>query len=63
MFCVLLPGSPQLQQTGPQAHIKEGLFPVQHDEIPTEDEDDNEDDRLSMVALESELQKYLLEDS
>ncbi|TWW73255.1 PAS domain-containing serine/threonine-protein kinase isoform X1 [Takifugu flavidus] len=49
--------SPQLQP-----HIK-GLFPVQHDEIPTEDEEDNEDDRLSMVALESELQKYLQEDS
>lgn len=62
MFCVLLPGSPQLQQSSPQPHIKEGLFPV-HDEIPTEDEEDNEDDRLSMVALESELQKYLHEDS
>lgn len=63
MFCVLLLGSPQLQQSSPQPHIKESLFPVQHDEIPTEDEEDNEDDRLSMVALESELQKYLREDS
>lgn len=62
MSCLLLPGSPQLQQSSPQPHIK-GLLPVQHDEIPTEDEEDNEDDRLSMVALELELQKYLQEDS
>lgn len=62
--CGLLPGSPQLQEpVNPQVHTQEGLFPVQHDEIHTEDEEEDEDDRLSMVALETELQKYLHDDS
>lgn len=62
MICVILPGSPQLRESHPQVLIREGLLPVQHDEILTEAEED-EDDRLSMVALETELQKYLHEDS
>lgn len=60
---VLLPGSPQLQEQSPQVHTREDLFPVQHDEIHAEDEEETEDDRLSMVALETELQKYLHDDS
>lgn len=60
---VLLPGSPRLQESCPQVHTQEGLFPAQHDEIHTEDEEDDEDDRLSIVALETELQKYLHDDS
>lgn len=62
MICIIFPGSPQSQESRPQVLIREGLLPAQHDEIPTEDEED-EDDRLSMVALETELQKYLHEDS
>lgn len=62
---VLLSGSPQVQEPTSQVHSREGLFPVQHNEIHTEGEEEEEDeeDRLSMVALERELQKYLHDDS
>lgn len=51
-------GSPQHPDSGPEAFVGQGLFPDGHDEtLP-----DDEDDRLSMVALETELQKYLHED-
>lgn len=47
-------------------YVRQGLFPDQHDEtLPDDDdeeEEEDEDDRLSMVALETELQKYLHED-
>ncbi len=46
-------------------YIGQGLFPDQHDDtLPDdeEEEEEDEDDRLSMVALETELQKYLHED-
>lgn len=45
-------------------YVRECLFPDQHDEtLPDEDEEEeDEEDRLSMVALETELQKYLHED-
>ncbi|KAM3603762.1 uncharacterized protein V6R79_001706 [Siganus canaliculatus] len=55
--------SPQYQESSPQMCIRQGLFPDQHDEtLPDDEEEEDEDDRLSMVALETELQKYLHED-
>ncbi|XP_010793654.1 PAS domain-containing serine/threonine-protein kinase isoform X3 [Notothenia coriiceps] len=58
-------GSPQHPDSGPEAFVGQGLFPDGHDEtLPDdeEEEEEDEDDRLSMVALETELQKYLHED-
>lgn len=57
-------GSPQCQEYSPKVFIGQDLFPDQADEtLPDdEDEEEDEDDRLSMVALETELQKYLAED-
>ncbi|XP_069014121.1 PAS domain-containing serine/threonine-protein kinase [Embiotoca jacksoni] len=52
--------SPPQQDSSPQPYIRQGLFPDDGDETLPDDED--EDERLSMVALESELQKYLDED-
>ncbi|XP_074545650.1 PAS domain-containing serine/threonine-protein kinase [Halichoeres trimaculatus] len=56
--------SPQHQETDPQLHYRPNLFPDQQDETLPDDDDEEEDeeDRLSMVALETELQKYLHED-
>ncbi|XP_051261500.1 PAS domain-containing serine/threonine-protein kinase isoform X2 [Dicentrarchus labrax] len=57
--------SPQYQESSPKLYIRHGLFPDQGDEtLPDdeEEEEEDEDDRLSMVALETELQKYLHED-
>ncbi|XP_073346626.1 PAS domain-containing serine/threonine-protein kinase isoform X2 [Pagrus major] len=60
--------SPQYQEPSPKLYIGQGLFPDQGDEtLPDDDEEEeeegeDEDDRLSMVALETELQKYLHED-
>ncbi|KAK5859909.1 hypothetical protein PBY51_021426 [Eleginops maclovinus] len=56
--------SPQHQDSNQEAFIGQGLFPGGHDEtLPDdEEEEEDEDDRLSMVALETELQKYLHED-
>ncbi|XP_008279427.1 PAS domain-containing serine/threonine-protein kinase [Stegastes partitus] len=56
--------SPQYQEPSPKVYIKQGLFPDDADETLPEDEDEveDEDERMSMVALESELQKYLHED-
>lgn len=61
--CVILPDSPQLEKLCPQVHDREDLFPIQHGKTHTEHEEDDEDDRLSMAALETELQKYLHDDS
>ncbi|KAM9719277.1 PAS domain-containing serine/threonine-protein kinase [Menidia menidia] len=67
----VLPGSesfcsPQQPHQGssPLAYIRPGLFLDHGDEtLPEEEEDEeDEDERLSMVALETELQKYLHED-
>lgn len=58
-------GSPQCQEYSPKVFIGQDLFPDQADEtLPDdeEEEEEDEDDRLSMVALETELQKYLAED-
>nr|XP_033505741.1 PAS domain-containing serine/threonine-protein kinase isoform X1 [Epinephelus lanceolatus]XP_033505742.1 PAS domain-containing serine/threonine-protein kinase isoform X1 [Epinephelus lanceolatus] len=61
-------GSPQHQESSPQVYIRQSLFPDQHDEtLPDDDEEEeeeeeDEEDRLSMVALETELQKYLHEE-
>jgi len=45
------------------AYIRPGLFLDHRDEtLPEEEEEEDEDERLSMVALETELQKYLHED-
>ncbi|KAF1383914.1 hypothetical protein PFLUV_G00136780 [Perca fluviatilis] len=52
--------SPQ-HESSPKVFVRQGLFPDEHDETLPDDEED-EDDRLSMVALETELQKYLHED-
>ncbi|XP_040026976.2 PAS domain-containing serine/threonine-protein kinase [Gasterosteus aculeatus] len=53
--------SPQHLEPSPKAFIEQRLFPDEHDEtLP--DDDDEEDDCLSMVALETEFQKYLHED-
>ncbi|GAA6234788.1 PAS domain-containing serine/threonine-protein kinase [Lates japonicus] len=57
--------SPQHQESSPKVYVRQGLFPDNGDEtLPDEEEDEeeeDEDERLSMVALESELQKYLHE--
>ncbi|XP_054625305.1 PAS domain-containing serine/threonine-protein kinase isoform X2 [Dunckerocampus dactyliophorus] len=46
----------QHQDFNPQRHVGQDLFPDQGDDtLP----DDDEEERLSMVALESELQRYL----
>ncbi|XP_062285224.1 PAS domain-containing serine/threonine-protein kinase [Scomber scombrus] len=50
--------SPQ-QQSSPKACIGQGLFPDHGDETLPDEEEEDEDERLSMVALETELQKYL----
>ncbi|XP_023261172.1 PAS domain-containing serine/threonine-protein kinase isoform X2 [Seriola lalandi dorsalis] len=56
--------SPQLQVASPKGYNRQGLFPDHGDEtLPSdEEEEEDEDERLSMVALETELQKYLHED-
>ncbi|XP_035810197.2 PAS domain-containing serine/threonine-protein kinase isoform X2 [Amphiprion ocellaris] len=56
--------SPQHQESSPKLYVRQGLFPDDGDETLPEDEEEaeDEDERLSMVALESELQKYLHED-
>uniref|UniRef100_UPI0037E833C0 PAS domain-containing serine/threonine-protein kinase n=1 Tax=Semicossyphus pulcher TaxID=241346 RepID=UPI0037E833C0 len=58
--------SPQQEGASPKVYVGQDLFPDQHDEsLPDdeeEEEEEDEDDRLSMVALETELQKYLHED-
>ncbi|XP_031710858.1 PAS domain-containing serine/threonine-protein kinase [Anarrhichthys ocellatus] len=54
--------SPQHLEPIPKVFISHGLFPDEHDETLPDDEEEDEDDRLSMVALETELQKYLHED-
>lgn len=64
-FDSLLTGSPQHQESSPQLYFRQNLFPDQQDETLPDDDDDeeiDEEDRLSMVALETELQKYLRED-
>lgn len=61
--CVILPGLPQIEKPSPQVHDQDDLFPVQYGKTHTEDEEEDEDDRLSMAALETELQKYLHDDS
>lgn len=58
---LIVTDSPQHLEPSPKAFIEQRLFPDEHDEtLP--DDDDEEDDCLSMVALETELQKYLHED-
>ena len=69
-FSTFSTGSPQYPEPSPKLYIGQGLFPDQGDEtLPDdeeeeeeEEEEEDEDDRLSMVALETELQKYLHED-
>ncbi|AWP04154.1 putative PAS domain-containing serine/threonine-protein kinase [Scophthalmus maximus] len=56
--------SPQDQESSPISYNRQGLFPDHDDKtLPDDDEEEeeeeDEDDRLSMVALETELQKYL----
>ncbi|XP_058506941.1 PAS domain-containing serine/threonine-protein kinase isoform X1 [Solea solea] len=55
-------GSPQYQQPSPDVFKKQVLYPDQGDDTLSEDEEEDEDERLSMVALENELQKYLHDD-
>ncbi|KAM9349928.1 PAS domain-containing serine/threonine-protein kinase [Symphorus nematophorus] len=54
--------SPQYQESSPKVYVRPGLFPDQCDETLPDDEEEDEEDRLSMMALETELQKYLHED-
>ncbi|XP_038574117.1 PAS domain-containing serine/threonine-protein kinase isoform X2 [Micropterus salmoides] len=55
--------SPPHQESSPKVYFRQSLFPDQCDDtLPDDEEEDDEDDRLSMVALETELQKYLHED-
>ncbi|KAE8290978.1 PAS domain-containing serine/threonine-protein kinase [Larimichthys crocea] len=55
--------SPQYQESSPKVYLGQGLFPDQCDDtLPDDEEEGDEDDRLSMQALETELQKYLHED-
>ncbi|KAM6919057.1 PAS domain-containing serine/threonine-protein kinase [Xenentodon cancila] len=63
---VLAAGSfcaPQHQESSPKAFKRKDLF-LDHGEetLPEDEEEEDEDERLSMVALETELQKYLCED-
>nr|XP_020451411.1 PAS domain-containing serine/threonine-protein kinase [Monopterus albus] len=51
--------SPQHQDSSPKVNISPGLFPDQGDDTLPDDEEEDEDERLSMVALQTELQKYL----
>ncbi|XP_026229459.1 PAS domain-containing serine/threonine-protein kinase isoform X2 [Anabas testudineus] len=52
--------SPQHQQSSPKVIVGQRLFPDEGDEtLPDEEED--EEERLSLVAMETELQKYLNE--
>ncbi|XP_023821184.1 PAS domain-containing serine/threonine-protein kinase [Oryzias latipes] len=54
---------PQPQKlSSPATVIKQGLFLDQGEETLSHDEEEDEEERLSMVALETELQKYLCED-
>lgn len=55
---LLLIGSPQYQESSREVSVRQQQ--EQYDETLPEEED--EDDRLSMVALETELQKYLHDD-
>ncbi|XP_060900547.1 PAS domain-containing serine/threonine-protein kinase isoform X1 [Labrus mixtus] len=50
---------PQQQESKPQMYVTQNFFSDQHDE--TLPDDDDEDD-MAMLALETELQKYLCED-
>ncbi|XP_071394924.1 PAS domain-containing serine/threonine-protein kinase [Centroberyx affinis] len=62
----------QYHESNPRAYLGHGLFPDEGDEtLPDDDDDDDDDDdeeeededeRGSMVALETELQKYLCDD-
>ncbi|XP_054483178.1 PAS domain-containing serine/threonine-protein kinase [Anoplopoma fimbria] len=58
--------SPHHLEPIPKVFITHGLFPDEYDKtLPDdeeEEEEEDEDERLSMVALETELQKYLHED-
>nr|XP_019954514.1 PREDICTED: PAS domain-containing serine/threonine-protein kinase [Paralichthys olivaceus] len=52
--------SPQQQESSPVVYNRQGLFPDYGDEtLPSDEEEEDEEERLSMVALETELQKYL----
>lgn len=52
----LLTGSPQNRDPSPTEYVRPSLFPDYGDEtLSEEDEEENQ----SMVALETELQKYL----
>ncbi|XP_028284053.1 PAS domain-containing serine/threonine-protein kinase [Parambassis ranga] len=53
---------PQHHESSPKDYIGQGLFPDYGEETLPEDEEEDEDEQLSMVALETELQKYLTED-
>lgn len=50
------------QEYSPKVFIGQDLYPDQAEDTLPDDEEEEEDDRLSMVALETELQKYLDED-
>ncbi|XP_047446412.1 PAS domain-containing serine/threonine-protein kinase isoform X2 [Mugil cephalus] len=55
--------SPLNRDSSPKTLIRPGLFPDHGDEtLPEDEEEEDEDERLSMVALETELQKYLHDD-
>ncbi|XP_061587094.1 PAS domain-containing serine/threonine-protein kinase isoform X2 [Cololabis saira] len=55
--------APQHQESSPKAFKRTNLFPDHGEEtLPEDEEEEDEDERLSMVALETELQKYLCED-
>lgn len=58
---LLLIGSPQYQESSREVSARQQQ--EQYDEtLPEDEEEEDEDDRLSMVALETELQKYLHDD-
>ncbi|XP_040911348.1 PAS domain-containing serine/threonine-protein kinase isoform X2 [Toxotes jaculatrix] len=55
--------SPQHQESSSEVYNRRDLFPDHGDEtLPDDEEEEDEDERLSMVALETELQKYLHDD-
>ncbi|XP_077411660.1 PAS domain-containing serine/threonine-protein kinase isoform X2 [Vanacampus margaritifer] len=53
--------SPQRHGSCPRRYAGQELFPDQGDDTLPDEEEEDEEERLSMVALESELQKYLNE--
>ncbi|KAM3865941.1 PAS domain-containing serine/threonine-protein kinase [Diretmus argenteus] len=56
------PSPRRYHESSPRRYLGQGLFPDEGDETLPDEEEEDEDERRSMVALETELQKYLCGD-